>query len=551
MKFLNDMKDKYINKRIKYFVWAIALMANIVMTSFASERGVVGIKSLVPGDALGNLHLLAIGVNDYVYWPKLRTAVNDAEAFTKILITDYGFLQENVKTLYNQDATESNIIKNLRYFAEKLVPSDSLIVFYAGHGNLDKLTGKGSWVPVDGSKDDTTSWIKNTNTKDILAVIKAKHILLISDSCFAGDIFRGGLDISTQKGGEYARSVFMKKSRLAMTSGGLEPVTDQGPENHSVFAYHLLKALENNPAEQILTSELFVKVEQGLKLDKVAQQPILDVLRQTGAEPEGQFVFFRSKSVGSLDTVIAEKQKELLEAAQQQESEKKKLELQKKQIGQKKKQLKSIESQIAQIRVARRDHDDGEKSSLDQIYAVALQKQQQAEDIVRLQQEVRLAEQKRLRKIMEKEKEQAVNRKKVFYRDYHKYLKIIEMNSIEFDFKRKAWKELCEAWQVQAAGSEPGYFKWQDNRPVVLSARGDTSYGRPMVLGSSNFVNPGGWYGELTVLGNEQTRGLELGNIIEPGGYFGEESPRMRGEFAGSVPEPGGEFYVDDSPSAQ
>jgi uncharacterized caspase-like protein len=521
------------------------------MTSFASERGVGGVTSLIQEDEQGDLYLLTIGVDDYLYWPKLRTAVNDVRAFTKILRTDYGFSQKNVKTLYNQDATRSNIIKSLRDFAEKLFPSDSLVIFYAGHGNLDKLTGKGSWVPVDGSKEDTTSWIKNTNIKDILAVIKAKHILLISDSCFAGDIFRGTIDISTQKGGEYARSVFMKKSRFAMTSGGLEPVTDEGPENHSVFAYHLLKALERQPAEQILTSELFVKVEQGLKLDKVAQQPILDVLRKTGAEPEGQFVFFRSKPVDRLDTVIFEKQKELSEAVQQQESEKKKLELQIKQIGQKKKKLESIESQIAQIRVAQRDYDDRKTSSLDQIYAVALQKQQQTEEIARLQQKVRLAEEKRLRKIMETAAEQAANRKKDFYRDYHKYLKILEMNGIEFEFKRQAWKELCEAWQVQAAGFEPGYFKWKDNRPVVFLARGDNAYGPPMVLGSSDLIEPGGWYGEVSAFENGRTRGMELGNIVEPGGYFGEESSRMRGEFTGPIPKPGGEFYVTDSPLAQ
>ena len=544
------MMGKYINNTIKCLFWTIVLMANIVMTSFASERGVVSIKSLVPGD-VGDLYLLAIGVDDYLYWPKLRTAVNDVRAFSKILITDYGFSQKNVKNLYNKNATESNIIKKLRDLAEKLTPVDSLVIFYAGHGNLDKLTGKGSWVPVDGSKEDTTSWIKNTNIKDILTVIKAKHILLISDSCFAGDIFRGVLDISTQKSGEYARSVFMKKSRLAMTSGGLEPVTDEGPENHSVFAYHLLKALKNNPAEQILTSELFVKIEQGLRLDKVVQQPILDVLRKTGAEPEGQFVFFRSRSVGSLDTAIAKKQKELLEAAHQQEIEKKKMELRIKQIEQKKKQLESIETQIAQIRVARRDHDGEKKSSLDKIYAVALQKQQHAEDIARLQQEVRIAEEKKLRKIMEAETEQAVNIKKAFYRDYHKYLKIIEMNSIEFDFKRQAWKELCEAWQVESTGSEPGYFKWQNNRPIVVTARGENTYSPPMVLGSSDLVKPGGWYGEVSVLENGRTRGIELGNIVEPGGYFGEESPRMRGEFTGSIPEPGGEFYVADSPSNQ
>lgn len=542
------MTEKYLRYYLSSLILAIILIAAV--PSFALDRG-IKLSSGSDAEETGELYLLAIGIDDYVYWPKLRTAVNDARSVAKTLTTDYGFSRANVKTLYNREASESNIIKSLRDFAETLDPSDSLVIFYAGHGILDSLTGKGSWVPVDGSKNDTTSWIKNASIKEILAVIKAKHILLISDSCFAGDIFRGSFRVSSQKGKEYARSVFMKKSRLAMTSGGLEPVTDEGPENHSVFAYYLLKTLERNPAEHMLTSELFASVEQGLKLNKVTQQPILDVLRKTGAEPEGQFVFYRSKPIHDPDEAVVQKKEALAAAVLQQKIEKEKLAHQLKQIEQKQQQLASLESRIDQIKTGGHAHNEGKKSAMDQMYAIALQKQQQADELARLQQEVRLAEERRLREISEAEAEQAAKRKRAFFQDYHKYLKIIEMTSVNKDFKRQAWRELCDSWQVDTAGPEPGYFKWQGNRPVLLAARGEKAFTRTMVLGSSSLVEPGGWYGEVTILDGGRTRGNELGAFVKPGGFFGEASSRMRGELNEPIPEPGGEFNSEQNISGQ
>jgi len=70
--------------------------------------------------------------------------------------------------------------------------------YYAGHGHPDDLERIGFWVPVEGTREPTT-WIDSPRIKRYLAGMKAKHVLLISDSCSAGDFFkeRSGIPADT------------------------------------------------------------------------------------------------------------------------------------------------------------------------------------------------------------------------------------------------------------------------------------------------------------------------------------------------------------------
>jgi hypothetical protein len=190
----------------------------------------------------------------YSEWPRLKTAVNDAKSFRNVLLSRYYFDKEHLIELYDEKATRKNIISSLRFFAKKTKKSDSLIIYYAGHGHVDSITKAGSWIPVESGTRDVSAWISNHEVKNYLRVdaIKAKHIILVSDSCFAGDFFRGHRGRLPKVTDKVIKKAYRLSSRQAVTSGGLEPVYDDGFGKNSVFSYYLQRVFKRMKAYQAI-----------------------------------------------------------------------------------------------------------------------------------------------------------------------------------------------------------------------------------------------------------------------------------------------------------
>jgi len=144
-----------------------------------------------------------------------------------------------------------------------------VMIYYAGHGQLDNFEGISFWIPVDAT-DDPTTWLASDRIRRAVAHMKARHVLLISDSCFAGDFFRErkALPIIDEA---YYRRAYARRSRQAMTSGGVEPVADAALEGPRPFAYWLIDALKRNTKPYLSPSELFdeIKLLTGLEVRPV------------------------------------------------------------------------------------------------------------------------------------------------------------------------------------------------------------------------------------------------------------------------------------------
>lgn len=129
-----------------------------------------------------------------------------------------------------------------------LTEHDNLRIYYAGHGTLDKGAERGYWLPVNAQPDTRVHWLSTTEITDTLKAMTAKHVLLVADSCYsgtllrdAGEVLRSGTDQET-----FYNRVAQKRSRTALTSGGLEPVLDRGGGNHSMFPKAFLTILQEN-----------------------------------------------------------------------------------------------------------------------------------------------------------------------------------------------------------------------------------------------------------------------------------------------------------------
>ena len=261
----------------------------------ASQRGLeLAAEPSFLNETLGTYHALIIGIDNYREWNPLRTAVRDAVELRNVLVEDYGFDERNVRLRTDEEATRLRIINDLRELAASLGETDNLLVYFAGHGQLDDLTGDGYWIPVEGELKNPGTWISQATIKGILGSEKAraKNVVVIADSCYSGTLLRGGPSMLKMEGNAYLDKLAeaaSKRSRQVITSGGLEPVADGGRDGHSLFAYYLIKALRENDREVVDLENLFHTRVWAPVTQIGGQRPNVGRLK-TPMDEDGQFV---------------------------------------------------------------------------------------------------------------------------------------------------------------------------------------------------------------------------------------------------------------------
>ena len=162
----------------------------------------------------GRYHALVIGINDYRALPKLKTALADARAVAKVLREDYGY---TVRLMENPE--RDDIIDEFDRLRDTLTEDDNLLIYYGGHGWLDRQSGRGYWLPANTEEDRRSRWLSNTSLTDTLQALLAKHVMVVVDSCFSGTLTRS-IAVPEQNPYYLARMI-EKRTRVFMSSGGL------------------------------------------------------------------------------------------------------------------------------------------------------------------------------------------------------------------------------------------------------------------------------------------------------------------------------------------
>ena len=279
------------------------LLTISIPSSVSADRGI----NVSPSDPLslndGTYWALVIGINDYVAANRLATAVKDAEEVAEVLIKKYGFSREHVIQLINDRATRTNIEDALYQVGRRAGVADSVIIYYAGHGQYDDDGRLGWWVPVDGEPEHPGTFITNAAIRDYIRGMKARHVLLVSDSCFSGTLLgTRGLAANSEN---RLLEIYSKPSRWGFTSGSTEPVADEGKDGHSIFAYHFLKVLTGNQAPYLFASQIYDQIVPIIK-NNSSQTPRSQPLVGAGDEG-GQFIFqLRNRSESTVLSDIAQ-----------------------------------------------------------------------------------------------------------------------------------------------------------------------------------------------------------------------------------------------------
>jgi len=201
--------------------------------------------------------VISFGIDLYKHWPNLRNGVNDAKALASTFREKLNF--DFSQSYVNHEVTKEKVARVFQQEAPRLCSYDDLLVIsFHGHGHSKMYGNKnyGFLVPVNAPKtpspfdlismDDISNWLK---------YIKARHILLLFDSCFSGLMAARGDNISSQNVGERSHIVqkrwkhvnyhLSQNSRIVINAGhAFQSVSDGGWEGHSIFTGAIL----SNPA---------------------------------------------------------------------------------------------------------------------------------------------------------------------------------------------------------------------------------------------------------------------------------------------------------------
>ena len=285
------------------FIVAIILILVVGGTfsgsALAQKRGFVETRKIAQTPFVnGAFRALVIGNQKYQdpekIWKSLKTPINDARAIAHVLQTSYGF--GHVNLLLN--ATRREMIRAFNRLAAETGPNDSVLVYYAGHGYLRESTQEGFWIPVDAEGRDDSTYVPNATVKTKLTIIadKARHVLLLSDSCFSGALLRSsnraaaGIDLKTER---YYKKMALRKSVQILAAGGVEFVDDNYKNTgHSPFTYYILNELVHNDRVFLEATELSLQVARNVSIN-VDQTPETGVLQGAG-HAGGEFFFLKT-----------------------------------------------------------------------------------------------------------------------------------------------------------------------------------------------------------------------------------------------------------------
>jgi uncharacterized caspase-like protein len=251
-------------------------------------------------NSFGKYYALIIGNSKFEHLDQIENAQRDAQAIDQVLRAHYGF-----KTTLLLNAGRREMLQAFNDMRESMTEDDNLLIYYAGHGQLNPAIDRGYWIPTDADADSDSEWILNEQITDYLQIIPAKHIIVIADSCYAGVLTRSsvqrpkpGIDLLSRS--EAIKALALHKVRTVMTSGGVQPVLDSGSGGHSVFAAALIRILSDN-GDLMEANRLFdaisPQVVQGAQQFHYSQVPTYRALTYAGHEG-GDFLFVPTASGG-------------------------------------------------------------------------------------------------------------------------------------------------------------------------------------------------------------------------------------------------------------
>lgn len=155
-----------------------------------------------PASKKADLHLIMIGINEYVNAP-LQFAVKDAKDLKEIFskYANRTFEKINIYEAYNKEATKEGILATFEKAKSTAKLNDTVVIFLSGHGivinekfyfippNINDLSEEDGKNPVKSAAWEKYAAQGSISSDEITGVVtrmKSNQKMLIIDSCYSG-----------------------------------------------------------------------------------------------------------------------------------------------------------------------------------------------------------------------------------------------------------------------------------------------------------------------------------------------------------------------------
>jgi uncharacterized caspase-like protein len=271
-------QDHY--RRLHYASFLIDFPDNSPAGSHRTNRG--GVSPSIPPGAphkiAGDKYAVVIGVSKYKNGgagiTNLRYAARDASSFVEFLKSPAGgsFPAENIRALYDEDATSQNMRSALMTFLTKPRPQDLVVIYFAGHGAADPNDSRNLYLlssDTDPNDMGGTAFRMVEFQEVFDRVIKARQVITFVDACHSYGI-TGERAGSKQNNlvNQYLERFGATADRAVITASNVSELSQEGPEwggGHGVFTYYLLEGLNGKArggGGSVTAGELFTYLTQ-------------------------------------------------------------------------------------------------------------------------------------------------------------------------------------------------------------------------------------------------------------------------------------------------
>lgn len=254
----------------------------------------------------GRHYALVVGMDTYKGegWNNLSNPVKDAQAVAEELANSYGF---DVQFLANKPM--DTIYKALMEYYRIAKPNDQLVIYFAGHGDVDEEVLSDGFIVCTDSKSVQQDPVRNTyipydKLKRMLNNIPAKQVLVLLDVCHGGTFDANAFTDTKREGGlenisnrnvlQFLKDKLPLRTRKFLSSVGSEPAFDGKAGRHSPFANLLLQVLRarGNGSNGIVTLTDINAVLQTASLNETATLKISPHMADFGTvDAFSEFIF--------------------------------------------------------------------------------------------------------------------------------------------------------------------------------------------------------------------------------------------------------------------
>ena len=262
----------------------------------------------------GKHYALIVGTDNYKGkgWNKLSNPVKDSRAIADELASSYGF---EVQVL--EDKPMDTVYKAIREYYRIAKPNDQLVVYFAGHGDVDDELLDDGFIVCSDSKSVEDDPVRNTyipymKLQKMLNNIPARQVLVLLDVCHGGTFDSRAFEnekregefnnISNRNVAKFLKDKLPLQTRKFLSSVGSEPAFDGKAGNHSPFANLLLQVLreKGSGSNGIVTLSDINAVLQTASMNETATLKISPHMADFGkVDAFSEFIFIPIEKKGA------------------------------------------------------------------------------------------------------------------------------------------------------------------------------------------------------------------------------------------------------------